>query len=161
MSDSKQIPAFSIMEAVVGMVVMAIVMGIVFIIFSIVSERMLDFKNQNQYIADMNRLTYSINKDIFESEKLIEEDNGFLFYDYTGNKVVYKIQDDYLLREKVDFIDTFRIPVRHLKIDTIGRKSRKIVFQRIEMEVDVNKLPLRVRFFKKIEANELLKTLLK
>lgn len=149
------------MEAVVGMVVMAIVMGIVFIIFSIISERMLDFKNQNQYIADMNRLTYSINKDIFETEKFERIENGFLFYEYTGKKVIYIMQNDYIVREKTDFIDTFRIPTRHLKIDTIGSNSKRVVFQRIKLEVDVNKVPVHLSFFKKIEANELLKAFVK
>ncbi|MFH6996248.1 hypothetical protein ACHRWY_27615, partial [Flavobacterium sp. FlaQc-48] len=61
-NSASSLPAFSIIEAVVGMVITAIIMGVLFVIFSIITGRMLDFKNQNQLVNDLNRLTYSLNK---------------------------------------------------------------------------------------------------
>jgi len=147
------------MEAVVGMVVMAIIMGIVFIIFAIISERMLDFKNQNQYVADLNRLTYSVNKDIFENEKLIGLEDGFVFYAYSGTMTRYSRQEAYILRTRAEFVDTFKIPIQQLKFDTLTGRDKRIVFQRMAMEIDVNKQPMQLKFFKKIHANDLIKAI--
>lgn len=147
------------MEAVVGMVVMAIVMGIVFVIFAIISERMLDFRNQNQYVADLNRLTYSVNKDIFENEKLIAMEDGFVFYAYSGTMTKYSNKEEYLLRTRESFTDTFKIPIKQFKFDTLARRDKKIVFQRMALEIEVNKQPMQLKFFKKVYANDLLKSI--
>ena len=147
------------MEAVIGMVVMAIVMGIVFVIFAIISERMMDFKIQNQYVADLNRLTYSMNKDIFDNEKLVGTEGGFVFYSYSGDKTQYNMHEEYILRSRQEFMDTFRIPIKQLKFDTIANANKRIVFQRVAMAIEVNKLPMDLKFFKKVYANELIKSI--
>lgn len=147
------------MEAVVGMVVMAVVMGIVFMIFTIISERMQDFKDQNQYVADLNRLTYSVNKDIFENEKWMAIEEGFVFYSYSGDRVLYSIRERYILRTKLEFIDTFNIPIKQLKLDTIGDSNKRIVFQKAKLLVEVNQQPMNLSFFKKVYADELIKSI--
>ena len=55
MNKKYSVAAFSIIETVVSLVITAIVMGLIFLIFSILSERMIDFKQQNEDIADLNR----------------------------------------------------------------------------------------------------------
>ncbi|TEB41140.1 hypothetical protein D0809_27035, partial [Flavobacterium circumlabens] len=81
---NNSVPAFSIIETLVGMAFTAIIMCILFAIFSIVTERMIDFRNQNQLVNDLNRLTYSLNKDIFEKEKMNRTDNELSFKGYAG-----------------------------------------------------------------------------
>lgn len=157
MNKNNYIAAFSILEAVVSMVVSAIVIGLIFVIFTILSERMLDFKAQNQYVADLNRMTYSFNKDIFESEKMLYSENQITFSSYAGETVKYQLYPEYFLRSKNEFIDTFAIPIRQFKMDTIQNGSRKTVLQRLTLHVDVNKEPMRLTFFKKVHSNELLK----
>ena len=85
MNNRKMTSAFSIVEAIVGMAITAIIMSIIFVVFSIVTERMMDYKNQNESICDLNRLTYSVNKDIFENEKMTVIDNEITFKGYSGN----------------------------------------------------------------------------
>lgn len=57
MNSKNSISAFSLIEAIVSMAITAIIMGFFFVIFSIVTERMLDYKNQNELVNDLNRLT--------------------------------------------------------------------------------------------------------
>lgn len=157
MSKQQYAPAFSIIEAVVSMVVSAIVIGLIFVVFTILSERMLDFKNQNQYVSDLNRLTYSLNKDIFESEKMIASDEGLVFYSYSGDRTTYVTNPEYLLRSREEFIDTFRIPVKQFRMDSLQNKTKTAVFQRLSINVSVNSQPMDLRFFKKVYTNELIK----
>ncbi|WP_343696900.1 hypothetical protein [Flavobacterium sp.] len=155
-SQSKSVPAFSIIEAVVGMAITAIIMGILFVIFSIVTGRMLDFKSQNQLVNDLNRLTYSLNKDIFEKEKMTASESEIYFNGYTGERVSYQFLDDYILRNSKTFIDTFHIKMHSIILDTVKSKTEQFVFQKIKLNVEANEKELDLRFYKRVYPNELL-----
>lgn len=157
MNKKTHLAAFSILEALVSMVISAIVIGLIFVIFTILSERMLDFKEQNQYVADLNRMTYTFNKDIFESDQMLFSEDQITFSSYSGETVNYQLFPEYFLRSKNEFVDTFAIPIRQFKMDTIQNGSRKTVFQKLTLNVDVNKVPMRLTFFKKVYSNEILK----
>lgn len=159
MNKKNFIPAFSIMEVIVGMAITAIIMGIIFVIFSIVSERMMDYKNQNQLVNDLNRLTYSINKDIFETEKMNIVESEVIFNGYSGEIVKYYFQEDYILRNATSFIDTFRIKLKGIVIDSVKSDSQKLVFRKLKLNVEVNEKEMDLNFYKRIYANELLQTI--
>lgn len=157
----KNTPAFSIIEAVLGMAITAIIMGILFVIFSIVTGRMMDFKNQNQLVNDLNRLTYSLNKDIFEKEKMTVLENEIYFKGYAGERVFYQFADDYILRSSETFIDTFRIKLNKMIVDTVKSKSEQFVFQKIKLNIKSNEKELDLRFYKRVYPNELLEKIKK
>lgn len=154
--NKRFIPAFSIMEAIVGMAITAIIMGIIFVIFSIVTERMMDFKNQNQLVNDLNRLTYSINKDIFETENMNVAENEVIFKGYAGEIVKYSFQEEYILRSKESFVDTFQIKSKQIIVDSVKNNSDRLVFRKLRLNVEVNKKVMDLRFYKRVYANELL-----
>lgn len=155
-NNLKMVKAFSVVEAAFSMVITAIVIGLVFIVFAILSERMLDFKNQNQFVADMNRLSYALNKDIFDSDKMSSNDESISFTCYSGDAVKYLRYDDYTIRAKEGFLDTFKIPMTRFIIDTIRNKNNRIVFQRLNLKLNVNKQPMSLKFFKKVNSNQLM-----
>jgi hypothetical protein len=160
-NSSNSVSAFSIIEAVVGMAITAIIMGILFVIFSILSGRMLDFKNQNQLVNDLNRLTYSLNKDIFEKEKMTVSENEISFKGYTGESVSYQFSEHYILRNSETFIDTFKIKLNRIIMDTVKSKSEQFVYQKIKLNIEANEKELDLRFYKRVYPNELLQTLKK
>lgn len=159
MNKRNYLPAFSLIEAIVGMAITAIIMGIVFVIFSIVTERMLDYKNQNQLVNDLNRLTYSINKDIFGTEKMNVIENELIFNGYSGDNVKYNFQEEYILRNNETFIDTFKIKLKQIIVDSIKNKSKRMVFQKLKLSVEVNESEMDLKFYKRVYANELLQAI--
>ncbi|WP_426065112.1 PulJ/GspJ family protein [Flavobacterium sp. DSP2-3-1] len=159
MNNTNSIPAFSLIEAIVSMAITAIIMGIVFVIFSIVTERMLDYKNQNELVNDINRLTYSVNKDIFENEKMMVSENEVIFNGYAGETVKYNFQEEYILRSTEIFIDTFKIKLKQIVIDSVKNKSQRIVFQKLKLNVKVNEREMDLKFYKRVYANELLQAI--
>lgn len=150
------LPAFSVIETVIGMVITAIIMGVLFVIFSIITGRAFDFKNQNQLVNDLNRFTYSLNKDIFEKENMIIVENEIYFKGYTGDRVSYQFFNDYILRNSETFIDTFKIKLNKMIVDTVKSKSEQFVFQKIKLNVDSNEKEMDLRFYKRVYPNELL-----
>lgn len=156
MNKRNTIAAFSLIDSIIGMIITAIIMAIIFVISSIVSERMIDFKDQNQLVNDLNRLTYSFNKDIFEKEKMSFIDNEVFFKGYAGENVKYSFQENYILRINEVFIDTFSIKYKQLTIDTVKSKSGKLIFQKLKLNVEVNKNEMKLNFYKRVYANELI-----
>lgn len=158
MSNTKyNIPAFSIVEVLVSMAITAIIIGVIFTVFSIVSEQLFNFKEQNQYISDYNRFSYVVNKDIFESEEMISTENGFIFKKYTGDEVVFEKQDSIFLRKAKTFVDTFQFEINTIHFDTLKNSSKNKVFQRLNITLQVNKNEQQLRFYKPIYANQLIR----
>lgn len=148
--------AFSIIEVIVSMALSAIIMGLVFLIFSILTERMLDYKNQNQLVNDLNRLTYSINKDVFENQKINLFDNQVSFKSYSGTTLKYEFSEDFILRKQENFVDTFNIKLNKISFDTVQNKSKNLIYQKINLSVEVNQSNIDLKFYKQVYANELL-----
>lgn len=157
-ANSFTAPAFSVMETIVAMLVTAIVMGLIFVIFTMVAERMIDYKKQNQLVGDMNRLTYSINKDIFDNEKMNSGDNTIVFSGYTGQIVKYEILPEQILRQSQSFTDTFQIKTFRFVIDTVQSASKRNIFRKLALQVEVNERPMSLSFYKRVYPNELLMT---
>ncbi len=161
MNKKQTFPAFSIIEAIVSMAIMAIILGIVFFVFSIVTEQMLDYKNQNQLVNDLNRLTYSLNKDIFDNEKMNVSDEEIVFNGYSGELVKYNFVDDYILRSKETFIDTFKVALKQIRIDSVKSNSQRKVFLKLNLSVEANEREMDLNFYKQVYANELLQSIKK
>jgi type II secretory pathway pseudopilin PulG len=158
MNNTKyNISAFSIVEVLVSMAITGIIIGIVFTVFTIVSEQLLNFKEQNQYISDYNRFSYAVNKDIFDSEEMISTENGLIFKKYNGDEVVFEKQDSIFLRKAQTFVDTFQFKVSVLHLDTLRNNSRSKIFQRVSVTMEVNKMEQQLRFYKPIYTNQLIR----
>lgn len=160
-NNKKIVPAFSIMEAIVSLAITAIILGIIFVIFSIVTERMFDYKNQNQLIHDLNRLTYTINKDIFETEKMSAIENELIFKGYSGETVKYNFEKEYILRTKELFIDTFQIKTIKIVVDSVKNESNRLFFQKLNLRIEANQEEMDLKFYKRIYANELVQLIKK
>lgn len=150
------VKAFSMIETITAMAVTAIIIGIVFTIFSIMSEMLLQFKIQNEGIADLNRFTYSVNKDIFESESMAVGDSLMSFSDYNGSLCNYLIGEEHVLRQNEVYTDTFKIKINHLKIDTLASKELRKVYRNLKVGLNVNGQKINLSFYKKVYANELM-----
>lgn len=150
------IPAFSITETVVSLVVTSIIVSLIFVIFNILSEQIHDFKKQNESIADLNRLSYVLTKDIFECENMHPVDRQIDFFSISKGKIKYVFADEYIIRNQKEYLDTFKLKETKFKIDTLKNNNKKKVFSRIQMETMINGQLVGLKFFRKVYANELI-----
>jgi type II secretory pathway component PulJ len=156
MKNKNYIAAFSIVEIMVSMVITAIVVGLIFGVFTIVSEQIIEFKKENEQTADFNRLSYSLNKAVFDSEKMITRDNGIYFQTYDGDTILYQKEDTYLIRKAQTFTDTFRLELQTMRIDSVYNEKKSKVFQKLELELWIHEKSVPLRFYKPIYANQLI-----
>jgi hypothetical protein len=155
------IKGFSVLEVVFSMVITAIVIGLVFMIFAILSERMLDFKERNRYVADMNRLTFSLNKDLFENDNVSATSEGIFFENYVGKQITYELTQQYLVRSKDDFLDTFAIGMSEIILDTLKAKNGHSLFLRLKASFEVDEQKSAYSFYKPLYSSQLINNLKK
>ena len=156
MKNSNYIKAFSIVEVMVSMVITAIIVGLIFGVFTIVSEQILRFKKENEQTADFNRLSYSLSKSVFDCEEMIVRDSGVYFQTYDGDVIFYKKEAAYLIRKALTFTDTFKIQLDEIRIDSVFNSNKSKVFQKLELQFFINENKVPLRFYKPIYANQLI-----
>jgi type II secretory pathway pseudopilin PulG len=156
MENKNYIKAFSIVEVMVSMVITAIIVGLIFGVFTIVSEQIVEFKKENEQTADFNRLSYSLNKAVFDCEKMLPKENGVYFQTYDGDTILYQKKDDYLIRKAATFTDTFRLNFQAIRLDSVYNAKKSKVFQRLELELLIHEKNVPLRFYKPIYANQLI-----
>lgn len=147
------------MEAIISMVITAIILGIIFVIFSVTSERLLDFKKENEKINDINRLTYSVNKSIFESEEMKVATDEITFKTYNNEVITYAISEKYFTRTEGDFTDTFHLATKNIQLDILENKQKNIAYQRLKWSIGQEGKTMDFNFYKKLYAAELIKPL--
>ena len=156
MNSRNYIKGFTIIEAVVSMVLTAIILAIVFVIINVTSQRLDDFRKQNEFINDINRITYSINKNIFESEKMSVFENEISLKGFDGQVTKYLLTEKDIIMYQNEFTDTFNITTEKFILDTLESKSKKIVYQRLSWNIKIGEIEKKMAFYKKLYANELL-----
>ena len=154
--SKRYMAAFSIVEVMVSLVITAIIVGLIFGIFTIVSKQIMDFKKENEQTADFNRLSYSLNKTIFDCEKMTLKKNGIAFQTYDGDTLFYQKEGAVFLRKSKTFIDTFAIQINRIDMDSISNAAKSKVFQKLEIDILINNEEIPLRLYKPIYANQLI-----
>jgi len=154
------VKAFTIVEAVVSMAITAIILSIIFVVFSITSQRLYDFKKQNEQITDLTRMSYSINKGIFEAENMYVQERRLIFTGYESSKTVFTFTNEYFIMQREDFTDTFHLAVNKLAVDTLSSLSKKSIYQRLKCSVIIDNNKTDLNFYKKIYTAELIKPII-
>jgi hypothetical protein len=150
------VKAFSMIEAIVGMAVTAIIISIIFTIFSIMSEILADFKEQNEETADISRLSFAISRDMFESQSMSASAFKVEFGGYSGESSTYLLGDKYILRQTEVSIDTFKLKPGLISIDTLSSPSGKIVYECLKVSVLANGRSTGLSFHRRVYANQLM-----
>jgi len=107
--------AFTIMEVTIAMLVAAIVIGITYTAYTIVSKSFIDFKAKNEDIALLARIDQVMKRD-FDRAVMIEADNtGIEMINNTQLPVHYEITPMYILRKTIA-TDTFKVQSLDIKV---------------------------------------------
>lgn len=150
-------PAFTAVEALMSMAVTAIILSVIYVIFSFTSMRIADLRQRNESVTDLNRFSYSINKGIFECATVAAGASQLSFIDSEGSPTTFSFGDSLALRLKGDFTDTFHFTVRRFRIDTLRSPSGKVVFQRLYFAINADGPPIDMSFYRRLCATDMLK----
>ncbi|HJP63617.1 MAG TPA: prepilin-type N-terminal cleavage/methylation domain-containing protein [Mucilaginibacter sp.] len=105
----KRAKAFTIMEVTIAMFISAIVIGITYTIYSIISHSYNSFNGKNETMAIIVRLDELLQKD-FDKADLILKDTAGIAFQKANNIIKYKFDADHVIRIGL-IADTFEVKV--------------------------------------------------
>lgn len=104
---NKRIPAFTIIEVTIAMLLSALVIGIAYTVFSIVTRSYHSYQEKHQAMAAVLRLDELLQKDFLRAEIILKDTDGIAFK--KENQVIkYHFDKGYVLRTGTT-IDTLKV----------------------------------------------------
>jgi len=119
-SKSLRLKAFTILEMTVAMLIAAIVIGITYTAYSIVSKSYLNFKSRNEDMAVFARLDQLLRRDFERSESINSSGNKIQMYGLNSHIINYELASGYIIRNAQN-IDTFRVRSDHYQLFFQGK----------------------------------------
>ena len=105
--SNKRVPAFTIMEVTIAMLLSAIVIGITYTVFTIVTRSYRDYQLKHEKMAVVLRLDELLRKDFDRADIIMKDTDGIAM----KNKMQltkYRFYGDYVLRVGTT-VDTFKV----------------------------------------------------
>lgn len=107
MKNKNRIPAFTIMELTVAMLISAIVIGLMYSAYAIISKSYLSFVDRNNNASTLAFLDRRLSRDIDKAE-FIWRDSNTVTMRSNKDTVIYRFQADRVIRQKL-LADTFKV----------------------------------------------------
>ena len=110
---NKKIPGFTIIEVTIAMLLSAIVIGLTYTVFSMVTRSYQSYQTRHRDMAIVLSLDGVLRRDFDRAEVILKDTDGIVLTN-KNNLIKYRFYPDYVLRKGIA-IDTFR-----LKTDSIA-----------------------------------------
>jgi len=105
-----QVKAFTLLEITLAMLISAIVLGIAYSAFSIVTKSLTRFEKRNEALATLNRLDELLRKDFYRSDYIGVDSLGIRFVRDSTKVIRYCLIPHFLIR-KFDRVDSFPVEI--------------------------------------------------
>jgi prepilin-type N-terminal cleavage/methylation domain-containing protein len=139
---SKKLPAFTIIELMVTMLISSIALGLIYTGYEIVSKQYKSYKISNEIIAEALYLNAIMNIDFANARDVKRNDEGFELIDYLNRITIYELSEEYIVRKVSFSTDTFHIPVQQITYSMLGSEimdEETILIDEVSFYVTVNK----------------------
>lgn len=110
---NRKIPAFTLMEVTIAMLIAAVAIGITFTAYRIVTGSYLGFSKKQEELAGFVRLDKLLKQDFEASSSIVKTSEG-LVMQLEGGQISYKIDPAFLVRNQFSLrVDTFKLATDH------------------------------------------------
>ncbi|WP_121810189.1 hypothetical protein [Mucilaginibacter kameinonensis] len=107
MKNKNSIPAFTIMELTITMLISAIAIGLMYSAYAIISHSYLSFASRNESTGTIAMLDQRLKRDIDKAEIILRDSNTITMKG-AKDTVVYRFRTERVIREKMH-ADTFKV----------------------------------------------------
>ncbi|WPU99881.1 hypothetical protein SNE26_28130 [Mucilaginibacter sp. cycad4] len=107
MKNKNRVPAFTIMELTVAMLISAIVIGLMYSAYAIISHSYLSFIDRNGNTSTLALLDRRLSRDIDKAEMIYRDSNTVTLRSHKDT-VIYRFQANRVIRQKL-LADTFKV----------------------------------------------------
>ncbi|TDQ11569.1 hypothetical protein [Pedobacter metabolipauper] len=111
MQLNKKIPAFTIMEVTISMLIAGICIGITFTAYQIISGTYRNFDKKQEKIALFTTVDKLLKQDFVNARNILKADDGLAFQMEQGT-ISYSFNKDYVVRDQFALhADTFKLQI--------------------------------------------------
>lgn len=112
MDIKKKVPAFTLMEVTIAMLIAAIAIGITYAAYHIVSGTYINYTRKQDRVATFTVVDQLLKKDFLLADQIIRSADGINIQDQQGT-ISYQFKDTYILRYQYALqTDTFKLQVK-------------------------------------------------
>ena len=131
LKTNKKIPAFTLSEMIVVLILTSIVVGLAFSVLTLVQKHMKTIQNNFSQNTEINKLKQSLWLDFNRYNKIVFENReDKLVFSTAIDSIVYKINKKYIVRD----IDTFNIQFSSKTLFFDGNATEKGHIDAIRLE---------------------------
>lgn len=131
MKINSRLQAFTILELTISMLIAAVVIGITYTSYTIISRSYLGFKSKNEQMALLARMDQLLRKDFDHAEQVSAADDQLRIQNVNGTVVNYHFTDSCMTRSSV-IIDTFKVVMDKPKLFFEHQLKENVVIDRID-----------------------------
>lgn len=135
----QRLPAFTIMEVTIAMLVAAIVIGMTYTAYTIISKSFIDFKAKNEGIALLARIDHVMKRDFDRAVMIEVDDTGITMINNNQLPVHYEIMPSYILR-KTSVADTFKVQSRDINMFFEKREKNEMTANTNLTSAELNRI---------------------
>lgn len=133
---SNNIKAFTILEIVISLAIMSIIVALVYVIYSLMSKQLFEYRSETELVNDYNQLDVVLKRDLYSANEIAYVD-GVLHLSNNETKTIrYKENNNQLIRMSSSVIDTFSVHIEGFKVyeeDFLLGNNRKRVAIRYKL----------------------------
>jgi hypothetical protein len=157
--QKSKIPAFSLLETLVVLVLSSIVVGIIYTMYYTVSSYHIQLMRKQRAMEDISTVYFLLKKDVAKSRTLVATDAWSVTCRLeNGNDIGYTFDSLYILRNQHERADTFfllsEIPAFYFNTQKVDKYPETI--DAVEIAVKNMALPLNIHIFKQYDAASLI-----
>lgn len=138
----KKLPAFTLMELLVAMVLSTIVVAAAFTGYEIMAGRYGQYQQVNAGIREAAWMNGLLQKDLLQARLVVQHENTIRLTAAYREPVTYEFRDAYVLRRTHDLTDTFKITIGKLTCTFNGQAALPgEPVDEIQLEAHIGKEP--------------------
>lgn len=115
-----KINAFTILEVLINMVIMSIIIGLVYFIYSSFSKQIIFYQSDVENENKVGNFCLQLKSDFFNAEKVVKSQDGFNILFYDTKAINYKINENLLIRKQYQNLDS--LPIKNINLTTVNNK---------------------------------------
>ena len=148
-----KLKSFTLIEMVVALALSAIVVGIVYLIYTIVGGQFKQQKEQNKLVYDHYLLHSLLTHDLDNSESIHMNSPGMIQLQMTDQRIAYAFDEGFITRQTALASDTFLISMHSVDVKKIDHQ----LISSLYLETTFMGESMRFFYKKNYAANTLMK----
>lgn len=125
----KKLPAFTLMELLIGMIISSMIIASAYYAYSIIYDRYEQYRTIKKKIMESQQLQSVLNNDAYICDRISFDGNTLLLLKKNDKSVNYRFYDDVITRTENELSDTFAIAPVNIKMEFHFPEHKQFVEQ--------------------------------